>query len=65
MLSMRTQPAILSQKHLIQAVFTTISEGSMSDNNDGENKYSTDSDILIDNDSKLEDELFHTLIVRM
>jgi hypothetical protein len=46
----------------MQAVFTTISEGCMHDNGDGENKYLTDSDILIHNESNQEDELFHTLI---
>jgi len=49
----------------MQAVFTIISEGSINDNSDGENKYPTDSDILIHNDSNEEDELFHTLIGRM
>jgi hypothetical protein len=44
------------------AVFTTKSEASFSDNSNDETKYPNDSDILIDNDSNQEDELFHTLI---
>jgi hypothetical protein len=49
----------------MQAVITTISEGSMNDKSDGENKYPTDNDILIHIDSNQEDKLFHTLIRRM
>jgi hypothetical protein len=49
----------------MQAVFTTISEDSMNDNSDGENKYPTDSDILIHKDSNPENELFHTSTGRM
>jgi hypothetical protein len=49
----------------MQAVITIISEGSMNDESDGDNKYPTDSDILIHNDSNQEDKLFHTLIRRM
>ena len=49
----------------MQAVFITISEDSMNNNSDGENKYPTDSDILIHNDSNQENELFHTLIGSM
>jgi len=49
----------------MQAVFTTISIGNMNDKSDGENKYPTDSDILIHNESNQEDELFHTLNGRM
>jgi len=56
---------MLSQECVMQAVFTTISEGSMNDNSDGENKYPTDSDILIHNESNQEDEPFHTSIGRM
>lgn len=37
----------------------------MNDNSDGENKYPTDSDILIHNESNQEDEPFHTSIGRM
>jgi hypothetical protein len=49
----------------MQAVFAAISEDSMNDNSDGENKCPTDSDILIHNDSHQENELFHTWIGRM
>ena len=50
---------------MIQAVFTTVSEDSMNDNNNGENNYPTDSDKSIHNDSNHKDELFHTLTGRM
>jgi hypothetical protein len=61
MLSMRKT----SEEHVMQALFTIISEGSTNDNSDGENKYPTVCDILIHNESYQKDELFHTFTGRM
>jgi hypothetical protein len=42
---------MLSEEHVMQALLTTNSEGSLNDNSDDETKFPAKSDILIDNDS--------------